>query len=67
MYLVYFSTLKTNTDPSKAVIPTSSLGLREQHPIDIMNQAGVHDDGMRHYDMHYELEMGVILEGSMER
>ena len=44
-----------------------SWGLKEQYPIDILDQAGVHDDGARHYDMHYELEMGVILEGSMER
>ena len=67
MYLVYFSTLKTNTDLSETGILTSSWGLRELHPIDILNQAGVHDDGARHYDLHYEIEMGVILEGSMER
>ena len=67
MYLVYFSTLKTNTDLSETGILTRSWGLRELRPIDILNQAGVHDDGARHYDLHYELEMGVILEGSMER
>lgn len=59
--------MKMNTDRSEMEMPTRSWGLIEQHPFDILNQTGVHDDGARHYDMHYELEMGVILEGSMER
>lgn len=59
--------MKTNVKKDETATINPSWGLRDQSPIAIMNQAGVHDDGARHYDMHYELEMGVILDGSMER
>lgn len=59
--------MKTSLTGNETGILTRSWGLREQRPIEILDQAGVHDDGARHYDMHYELEMGVVLEGTMER
>jgi AraC-like DNA-binding protein len=62
-----FVIMKRKPEREESGFLNRSLGLSEKRPIDIMNQSGVHDDGARHYDMHYELEMGVILEGSMER
>ncbi len=59
--------MKENPDGNDVHILKRSWGLRAERPIEILHQTGMHDDRARHYDMHYELEMGIVLEGFMER
>ena len=50
-----------------AGITRGAFGLGQERPFIILDQAHTHDDAAVHFDMHYVLEMGVILEGAMER
>lgn len=50
-----------------AGIVKSALGLGQERPVLVLDQAHTRDDAAEHFDMHYELEMGVIIKGAMER
>jgi AraC-like DNA-binding protein len=44
-----------------------NFGLSEEHPILVMNQHTTPSDAAVRFDMHYALEMGIVLEGTMMR
>ncbi len=50
-----------------AGIAKGAFGLGQERPVMILDQAHTRDDAAVHFDMHYELEMGLIIEGAMER
>jgi len=43
------------------------LGLSERHPIQVADQKPSSGGSSVSFDMHYELEMGIVLEGTMTR
>jgi len=51
----------------KRVVEHKVLGLSEEQPIEVMDQNPAHADSAVLSDMHYELEMGIVLEGTMVR
>jgi AraC-like DNA-binding protein/quercetin dioxygenase-like cupin family protein len=58
--------MKTPTIDERS-IEHKVLGLNEGHPIEVMNQDPAHGDSAVVSDMHYELEMGIVLKGTMTR
>jgi len=51
----------------KHAIEHKILGLSAERPIEVMDQRPSHGDSAVLSDMHYELEMGIVLEGTMVR
>ncbi len=49
------------------VVEHKVLGLSEEQPIEVMDQNPAHGDSAVLSDMHYELEMGIVLEGTIVR
>lgn len=67
-HCVVYSGMKTrNTAIDRHLIQHTVLNLGENNPIAVMNQVSGHADAAVRYDMHYELEMGIVLAGETVR
>lgn len=56
-----------NSVINKHLVQRPVLSLCEDNPIVVMNQTPGQADSATRYDMHYELEMGIVLAGEMVR
>ena len=65
--IVYSSTIMKSTLIDERLVEHTVFGLGEEHPIQVMVQDPVPADSTVTFDMHYELEMGIVLEGTMIR
>ena len=65
--IVYFSMIMKSSRMDECLVEHKVLGLNEEHPIEVADQNPAHADSAALFDMHYELEMGIVLEGTMVR
>ena len=65
--IVYLSKPMNASRIDKNFVEHKVLGLSEDRPVEVMDQNPAHGDSAVIADMHYELEMGIVLEGTMVR